>query len=189
MQLWRWRIGIDYDDAFGLANLYTPPPPPSPLSSLSFALPGPTGPNRMMLHAATTRGYDGGQYDAGPYLMHARTVYEDLQDEGERGEGSKRVFVWAASVTCLFFMSFFIQGTRGAYTGKSICPHAITHVALSPRNNPHRSQAHSTNLRRTRQDFSTAHAITPLSSYPNTSAFIKRDVAFEQFFQGQTLLE
>jgi hypothetical protein len=43
---------------------------------------GPTGPNRMMLHAATTRGYDGGQYDSGPYLMHARTIYEDLQDEG-----------------------------------------------------------------------------------------------------------
>ena len=36
----------------------------------------------------------------------------------------------------------------------------------------------------TRQDFSTAHAITPLSAHPNTSAFIRRDVAFEQFFAG-----
>ncbi len=34
------------------------------------------------------------------------------------------------------------------------------------------------------QDFSTAHAITPLSSSPNTSTFITRDVAFTQFFDG-----
>ena len=36
----------------------------------------------MMMHAATTRGYDGGQFDSGPYLLNARTIYEDLQDEG-----------------------------------------------------------------------------------------------------------
>jgi len=87
------------------------------------SIPGPTGPNRMMLHAATTTGYDGGQFDAGPYHMHARTIYEDLQDGG---------FTWRIHW----------------------------------------------------QDFTTAHAITPLSSSPNTSALITRDVAFAQFFDA-----
>ena len=87
------------------------------------SIPGPTGPNRMMLHAATTTGYDGGQFDIGPFHMHARTIYEDLQADGR---------TWRIHW----------------------------------------------------QDFTTAHAITPLSASPNTSAYITRDVAFTNFFDA-----
>jgi hypothetical protein len=87
------------------------------------SIPGPTGPNRMMLHAATTTGYDGGQFDIGPFHMHARTIYEDLQADGR---------TWRIHW----------------------------------------------------QDFTTAHAITPLSASPNTSAYITRDVAFTKFFDA-----
>ncbi len=70
---------------------------------------GPTGPNRMMLHAATTRGYDGGQYDSGPYLMHARTIYEDLQDEG-----APALHMTSACRLCL------LQVTVGEFTGECL---------------------------------------------------------------------
>jgi hypothetical protein len=111
----------------------------------------------MMLHAATTRGYDGGQFDAGPHLMHARTIYEDLQDAG--------------SLTLLH------QICLSDAVGRSLLAHSLARVlSIFCRCYPLTFCA--------RQDFTTAHAITPLSSSANTSAFIMRDIAFTKFFEA-----
>eukprot|EP01116_Phalansterium_solitarium_P006292 TRINITY_DN18594_c0_g1_i1.p1 TRINITY_DN18594_c0_g1~~TRINITY_DN18594_c0_g1_i1.p1 ORF type:complete len:471 (+),score=146.77 TRINITY_DN18594_c0_g1_i1:130-1542(+) len=44
------------------------------------SLPGPTGPNRMFVHTATTLGYDGSNY--ANYPLKTRSFYEDLMADG-----------------------------------------------------------------------------------------------------------
>lgn len=79
--------------AQNIMNCYTPDQVPV-ISTLATefscathyfpSFPGPTGPNRMFMHTATTMGYDGGQYDG--YPLAARSIYEDLFDEGHSFE-------------------------------------------------------------------------------------------------------
>jgi len=49
-------------------------------SAYHASVPGPTGPNRMFMHAATSTGYNGGVYDG--YPINATTIYEHLNSSG-----------------------------------------------------------------------------------------------------------